>query len=177
MDDSLLDACSRLTGSLQRIYPLVKTSGILAGFALIGASLLALKNRQAANRPVLPALAGMACGVLLASVGSFVDALTMAVFRENAPDGISSVSLPSLGGLEHMVGVAVAIVMVVGAYQVVKGLVLMREAAEGSRTFWPGLTHVLGGVLCINIQTFMTALGATFGGTLQDVISTIFSLS
>ena len=60
--------------------------------------------------------------------------------------------------------------MLVGAYQVVKGLVLLKEAAFGSRTFWPATTHILGGVLCLNIKTFMLTLGSTVGGTLESTV-------
>ena len=54
--------------------------------------------------------------------------------------------------------------------QLIERDVLLKEAALGARTFWPATTHVLGGVLCLNIKTFMLALGSTVGGTLESTV-------
>ena len=170
MESDFLQACANIAQSLQPFYPLVRTTSVLAGFAIMGLSLAGLKRAGERPKPALPQLAAFLVGALLASITSVVDALTMSIFAQSAPTDMSSVSVGSVGGLEPMVRLAITIVMLVGAYQVVKGLVMLKEAAFGARTFWPATTHILGGVLCLNINTFMLTLGATVGGTLDSTV-------
>ncbi len=170
MESDFLEACANMAQNLQPFYPLVRVTSVLAGFALMGLALAGLKRAGDEHRAALPQLAVFLVGALLASLTSVVDALTLSVFAQSAPTDMSSVSVGSLGGLEPMIRLAVTIVMLVGAYQVVKGLVLLKEAALGARTFWPATTHILGGVLCLNIRTFMLALGSTVGGTLESSV-------
>lgn len=172
-DSDLLAACARLAGEVQRFYPLIQATAVLAGFAVVGASLVGLHRRSQDRRPVGPALAGLVVGCLLASFTAVVDALTMSLFASSAPHDLSTVQTGSAAGLEEMVGLALTIVMVVGAYQVVRGLVMLKEAAEGARVFWPAVTHIVGGILCLNIRTFLLALGTTFGGSLAEVLNTL----
>ncbi len=47
------------------------------------------------------------------------------------------------------------------------------RAAFGGSSFWQGTTHILGGVLCINIETFMRALGGTLGGPMAGLVETL----
>lgn len=171
MESDFLEACTSIAQSLQPFYPLVRATSVLAGFAIMGLALASLRRTgEYRHRAALPQLAAFLTGALLASFTSVVDALTMSVFAESAPSDMASVSVGSVGGLEPMIRLAVTIVMLVGAYQVVKGLVLLKEAALGARTFWPATTHILGGVLCLNIKTFMLALGSTVGGTLESTV-------
>ena len=173
MDSGLLAACSAIAESLQPFYPLVRVTSVLTGFLIMGMALAGMRRAPEERRSALPHLAALIIGALLASFTTVVDALTMSVFATSAPHDMSSVSVGSAGGLEPMVRLAVTIVMLVGAYQVVKGFIMLKEAAFGARNFWSATTHILGGVLCLNIRTFMLVLGSTVGGTLEDSIRTL----
>ena len=170
MASDLLEACENLAESLEPFYPLIRATSVLAGFCVLGLALLGLRRASEERRSVLPYLAALMIGGMLVSFTSVLDALTMSVFAESAPSGLSSVTVGSAGGLEAMVELAVIVVMLVGAYQIVKGLVMLKEAAFGGRNFWPAATHILGGVICFNIRTFMLVLGNTVGGTLDETI-------
>ncbi len=173
MDSDLLEACARLAESLNRVYPLVTTGSMAVGLALFGASLLSLRRAGEGGRPLFPAIAGLACGALLLSFTSLLDALSLSLFQASAPRDLSSVEVGSLGGLESLVRLALGLVMLVGAWQRAKGLVLLRASALGGNTFWPGLTHLFGGVLCLNVRAFMLALGGTMGGPFQELVQTL----
>ena len=75
------------------------------------------------------------------------------------------------GPYADMVRLALVIVMLVGFYQIAKGLVLLKRSAEGGDCFWRAVTHIAGGTLCVNIRQFMLVLGASAGGVLRDVVT------
>jgi len=60
---------------------------------------------------------------------------------------------------------ALSVVQMVGLIAFVRGLSIMKKAAEGSSqaTMPQGLTHLIGGVLAINIYQFLSIMDATFG--------------
>lgn len=173
MDAGFLEACARVAQSLQHFYPLIRTTGILCGLAMTGFALLYLYRSAGSGRSALPGLACLVTGAMLASFSSVLDALSMTVFQQSAPEDMATVQAGTLGGLENMVVLAVTIVMTVGAYQVLKGLILLKQSADGAHTFWPAVTHMAGGILCLNIRPFMQALGTTFGGSVQDVVTAL----
>ncbi len=102
-----------------------------------------------------------------------VDALSRTLFETSVPEGLASLPAQGAGGLEAMVSLAVTLIMLVGAWQVIKGGILLREAAEGGRSFWRAVTHITGGVLCLNIRAFVLALGSTLGGSLESTARTL----
>ena len=169
MESDLLAACARLASELQHFYPLIRTVSILAGFVFLGAALVQLKASGEERRSSWPGLCALLVAGLMLSLTTVMDALTMSLFRTSAPADLASVSVGSAGGLEPMIRLAVTIVMVVGAYQIVKGLVMLRESASRAHVFWSAITHIVGGILCLNIRTFVLALGSTMGGSVEEV--------
>lgn len=166
--NDLLEACANLANSLQPYYTLFVIATGLMGFAFVGVSLFALRHRAEDKRPVGGALTGVLVGAMLLSFKGIVDMVSVSMFNASAPSSLSV----SVGGgdMEPMIRLAVIIVMMVGLFQVIKGLVLLKHSAEGNPKFWSAITHIFGGVLCVNIKTFMTMLGNTIGGPLQSTI-------
>ena len=169
MESDLLEACARLASELQHFYPLIRTVSILAGLVFLGAALVSLKSSGEERKSPLPGLGALLVAGLLLSFTTVLDAFTMSLFRTSAPADLASVSVGSAGGFEPMIRLAVTIVMVVGAYQVVKGLIMLKESASRTHVFWPAMTHIVGGILCLNIRTFVLALGSTMGGSVEEV--------
>lgn len=173
MESGFLEACASVAASLQHFYPLIKAASVLSGLTVTGFSLLWLYRSAEEHRRVLPGLAGLVVGAMLTSFTGVLDALTMTIFQESAPEDLATVQAASAGGLENMVVLALTIVMVVGLYQVLKGLIMLKQSAEGAHTFWSAATHITGGILCLNIRSFMLALGATLGGSVEEVVSAL----
>ena len=66
----------------------------------------------------------------------------------------------------HLKGGVIAVVQVIGYISLVKGLVILSKSAEqGSQqdTFSKGITHVIGGILAINIVGTIGAISSTLG--------------
>ena len=172
MHADLLEACTRLADALQGWYGLVAGGCALVGFGMAGCSLLALRRHAEERRPLGGPLAGIVLGSLLMSFKAFLDAVSLTLFQASAPSALAAGHAGG-GALEPLVRLAVTLVMLVGLYQCAKGRVLLKRAAFGGSSFWQGTTHILGGVLCINIETFMRALGGTLGGPMAGLVETL----
>ena len=172
MHEDLLEACTRLADALQGWYGLVAAGCALAGFGMAAFSLLALRRHAEERRPLGAPIAGVVLGSLLMSFKAFLDAVSLTLFRSSAPAALSAGQAGG-GPLEPMVRLAVAVVMLVGLYQCAKGLVLWKRAAEGRGFFWQGAAHILGGTLCVNVETFMRALGGTLGGPASSLVEAL----
>ena len=61
--------------------------------------------------------------------------LTESLFNASAPEGLATVETGP-GPYADMVRLALVIVMLVGFYQIAKGLVLLKRSAEGGDCFW-----------------------------------------
>ncbi len=169
--NDLLEACGNLANDLADWYGLIHISCLILGIAVMGLSLFSIYRRTEDRRSPGAAIGGVFVGALMLSFTSFVDMVSISMFNDSAPHGLSTNDIKVAGGeLEPMIRLAVIVVMLVGMFQVVKGLVMLKQNAEGAARFWPAVTHILGGVLCINIKTFMLTLGNTIGGPLQETI-------
>jgi hypothetical protein len=113
-------------------------------------------------------------GTLLVAVGDSFDAVTDAIF------GTTGVTVPvtswtmvsnltnngvAQGHIQSAIMAALTVVQMVGIIAFIRGLIIMKKAAEGSgqATMPQGLTHIIGGVLAINIYQFLEAVQWTFG--------------
>ena len=156
--------CARLAGELASFYDLITACAALTGFGMLCASLLRLRSAGREGRSAAGPAAGIAAGSLLLSFRAVTDMLTESLFNASAPEGLA-------GPYADMVRLALVIVMLVGFYQIAKGLVLLKRSAEGGDCFWRAVTHIAGGTLCVNIRQFMLVLGASAGGVLRDVVT------
>ena len=142
----------------------------LTGFGMLCASLLRLRSAGREGRSAAGPAAGIAAGSLLLSFRAVTDMLTESLFNASAPEGLATVETGP-GPYADMVRLALVIVMLVGFYQIAKGLVLLKRSAEGGDCFWRAVTHIAGGTLCVNIRQFMLVLGSSAGGVLRDVVT------
>jgi len=170
MTDDLMAVCARLAADLAPFYDVIAAVSVLTGFGMIGAALLRLRLAGREGRSPHAALAGLFAGALLVSFRTAVDMLTGSLFASSAPEGLATVETGG-GPLADMIRLALVVVMLVGFYQTARGFVLLKRAADGGDCFWRAVTHIAGGVVCINIRQFMLALGQTAGGVLNDAVT------
>ncbi|OGT47749.1 MAG: hypothetical protein A3E83_04920 [Gammaproteobacteria bacterium RIFCSPHIGHO2_12_FULL_41_20] len=72
----------------------------------------------------------------------------------------------STGQWNSFVSACFLIVQLIGTISFIRGLVILsRLGGHGGQpeTFSKGMTHVIGGILCINIYQFVQVIAATFG--------------
>ena len=116
-------------------------------------------------------------GALLMALGDNLDMMLGSLF---ASTSISGGSVISWGGLSTLAGgvssqfttavnAALTFVQLIGCIAFVRGWLIMKKVVEGGHgnvTLAQGITHILGGVLAINIGGFLLLMDTTFGTNL-----------
>lgn len=66
---------------------------------------------------------------------------------------------------QQVINICYAVVQFIGVVAFIRGLVMLSHSAGGHHqsSFAKGLTHVIGGIFCININQFVQTILATFG--------------
>ncbi|MCW3782616.1 hypothetical protein [Defluviimonas salinarum] len=106
-------------------------------------------------------------GVCFIALPGLVESLTQTIFGQSdrpAPESIFSYAPSTIGlldadspGRTMIVGI-VTIIQFVGLVAVMRGLFLLNQSAQGSggpKTFGPGLTFVIAGVMAVNFPLFV----------------------
>jgi len=113
-------------------------------------------------------LINMLFGAILMTIGSNMYTITNSVFGPSPLPPGSVIQWSSLGDVSPEFALAVQaalqFVQIIGAIAFVRGWMILKKVAEGNgqTTLAQGLTHILGGVLAINIFYFLTILDTTF---------------
>jgi len=113
-------------------------------------------------------------GILLISFPSVLNMFSESLFGHEA-ELLSSV--PNKGGnsIDVYVTFAVTLVVIVGIYCVIKGLIKLKQSGDGKAdAFWSGMTHIFGGIICCNISSFAKIIGQSTQGVVQDLINKLF---
>ena len=97
-----------------------------------------------------------------------MDSLSMTVFNQSSEQALSY-SPPSSPGSIY-IQFAVSSIGVIG---IARGLCLIRDTPNQSMNLSRGLVHLFGGILAVNLVTFLRGLGATVGGDVQTYIANI----
>jgi len=109
--------------------------------------------------------------VLLLNLPTFMDSLSMTVFNQSSEQSLSYTP-PSNPGSIYL-QFAVYGIMTVGVIGIVRGISLLRDAPNQAMHMSRGIIHFWGGILAVNIVTFLRGIGATVGGDVQSYISKI----
>lgn len=111
-------------------------------------------------------------GAVFMAIGQSLDTMLLSVFGTQTIQHFSDLSwtsIDSLGGnttqFKTAIKAALTFFQLVGFISFVRGFNVLRNAVEGKgqATVGQGLTHIIGGVLAINIYTFMQIMDTTFG--------------
>ncbi len=114
-------------------------------------------------------LINMLFGALLLAIGSNMATVTNAVFGGGAVAPGSVIQWATLSSVSPQFANAVTaclqFVQIIGAIAFVRGWLILKKVAEGNgqTSLAQGLTHIVGGVLAINIFIFLPIMDSTFG--------------
>jgi hypothetical protein len=126
-------------------------------------------------------LTNIGFGALLFTIGDNLNIIVNSVFGIGS--GISTSSVITWSGLNTLVGgsgvstqfttavnAALTFIQLIGCIAFVRGWLIMKKVVEGgsNASLGQGLTHVLGGVLAINIFQFLVVMDQTFGTNLLN---------
>lgn len=157
------------------IVPITYISYVV-GMVLLGAGIMSLRRYGddrgggAGAKPFLT----IVIGVTLLSIGTAVAMFSESVFGSGTKDLLSQVPSGS-GVIDGYIRFAVTLVIVVGFYCVIKGLLKLKNTGEGrDDQFWSGCTHIAGGLICCNIVTFAKMVGSAAGGVVQELVTKLF---
>lgn len=142
---------------------------------LIGLAFAVLSLTQAVNQRHRHGRSGAAltflAAVLLLNLPSLMDSLSMTIFNQSSEQTLSY-SPPSSPGSVY-IQFAVYAIMTVGVIGIIRGVCLLRDSAGQPGNFSRGIVHMVGGIIAVNLITFLRGIGATIGGDVQSYISTI----
>ena len=169
----MLDNLTQTLGTLDDTFYVVSA---ISGLSLIGISLIKLKTCSTQhNANVFPHLLTLLFGTLLFGLKTFIDAASLSLFEQEAAlsHELNQIAVDSI--FKPYLRFAITVTVLLGIYSAIKGLMRLRQASLGQETcFWQGLTHLLGGIACINIVTLARLIGQTTGGAVQSLISKLF---
>ena len=149
---------------LQQWWPVIIRLAYLIGIVFAVVSLVqAVSRKQRFNRST--AVWSFICAVLLLNLPALMDSLSMTVFNQSSEQALSY-SPPSSPG-------SIYIQFAVYAIGIARGLCLIRDTPNQSMNLSRGLVHLFGGILAVNLVTFLRGLGATVGGDVQTYIANI----
>lgn len=155
---------------LQQWWPVLVRLAYLVGVAFAVVSLgQAISHKHRFNRST--AVWTFVCAVLLLNLPALMDSLSMTVFNQSSEQSLSY-SPPSSPG-EVYIQFAVYAIATVGLIGIARGLCLMRDTPNQPMNLSRGLVHLFGGILAVNLVTFLRGIGATIGGDVQTYIANI----
>ena len=175
-----------ITNELRVIWPLIMTLTAFIGFVFVVASVFLAINSQY-TMMMRSALAGLPnktslilffSGILLLHVPGFLFHVSDTVFKNSALSILSYQTLNTgvnrTGSLGVYLDFFVAVVMTVGLFSMLKGLIGYAIQGGSAQALGPTLAHIGVGSICANINLFMPHLGETFGGAFQSNIDKFF---
>lgn len=155
---------------LQQWWPVIIRLVYLIGVGFAVVSLTqAVSRKQRFNRST--AVWAFVCAVLLLNLPALMDSLSMTVFNQSSEQTLSY-SPPSSPGAVYIQFAAYGIATV-GLIGIARGLCLMRDTPNQAMNFSRGLVHLFGGIIAVNLVTFLRGIGATLGGDVQTYIANI----
>ena len=155
---------------IQQWWPVLIRLAYLIGVAFAVISMIAaVSQKQRFNRSV--AVWTFCCAVLLLNLPTLMDSLAMTVFNQSSEQTLSY-SPPSSPGAVY-IQFAVYAIATIGIIGIVRGLCLLRDTPNQNANVGRAIVHLFGGILAINLVTFLRGIGATIGGDVQAYITTI----
>ena len=155
---------------LQQWWPVIIVLAYLVGIGFAMVSLAqSISHRQRFNRSI--AVWTLWAAVLLLNIPAFMDSLSMTVFNQTSEQALSY-SPPSSPGAIY-IQFAVYGIATVGVIGIIRGLCLLRDTPNQAMNFSRCIVHLFGGIIAVNLVTFLRGIGATLGGDVQTTIAKI----
>ena len=155
---------------LQQWWPVLIRLAYLVGMAFAVMSFAqAISQKHRFNRST--AVWSLWCAVLLLNLPALMDSLSMTVFNQSSEQALSY-SPPASPGSVY-IQFAVYAIATVGVIGIARGICLLRDTPNQSMNFSRGLVHLFGGIIAVNLVTFLRGIGSTIGGDVQTYIARI----
>lgn len=168
---SLQSMLVNLSEQIPQLMQMVTAIGYVLGMYMIIVAVIKFKHfgesRTMSSREhsIIQPIIYLTVGALLLYFPTSVQVGMSTFWTEPNPYGYSE----TIGEWQQFLDVCFLIIQFVGTIAFIKGLVILSHMAEGSSqgSFGRGLTHIIGGIFCINIYQFVQVIFATFGIQVQ----------
>ncbi|MGE3622362.1 MAG: hypothetical protein AB7H77_00625 [Bdellovibrionales bacterium] len=177
LDVLMTNLVGNITGPL---ISLVSVAAFVMGvlFIVVGLNKASKYGTDPRAHGITNILAYLIIGGLLIAVGQTLDTVMGSLFGIGVADTVDYqtnvgtvlgwVAVQALGGNANFaiaVAAALTFIQLIGILAFVRGLYIVKNSLEGSgqATMAQGFTHIVGGVLAINIYLFLEMMDATFG--------------
>ena len=155
---------------LQQWWPVLITLSYLVGVAFVIVSgVQAISQKQRFNRST--AVWTFWAAVLLLNLPTLMDSLSMTVFNQSSEQALSYTPPSSPGSV--YIQFAVYGIATVGVIGIARGICLLRDTPNQAMNLSRGIVHLFGGIIAVNLVTFLRGIGATIGGDVQSYIAKI----
>ena len=155
---------------IQQWWPVIRILAYLVGVSFAVLSMVqAICHKHRFNRSI--AAWTFVSAVLLLNLPAFMDSLSMTVFNQSSEQSLSYAPPSSPGSV--YIQFAVYAIGIVGIIGIARGLCLLRDTPNQAMNFSRGIVHLFGGILAVNLVTFLRGIGATVGGDVQSYIAKI----
>ena len=155
---------------LQQWWPVVIVLAYLVGLCFAMVSLAqSVGHKHRLNRSA--AVWSLWAAVLLLNIPALMDSLAMTVFNQTSEQTLSY-SPPASPGSVY-IQFAVYGIATVGVIGIIRGLCLLRDTPNQSMNLSRCIVHLFGGIIAVNLVTFLRGIGATLGGDVQTTIAKI----
>lgn len=163
------DMLNRITSQFPAITRLVTAFAYVAGTFFIFSSLLKMKRlgemrtMMMQERSVAGPLIYLFVGAALLYLPSAVQMGMTSFWSEPNPYGY----IEDKGGLDGVISACFMAVQLFGIIAFIRGLLILSHLANqgggGQQSASRGMTHIIGGIFCINIYQFVKVIFATIG--------------
>ncbi len=168
------DLVSRATALIPFFASLIEYCIMLIGLIVFSGSLVSLAKLYAPNSRSsgLSVSLGLVFGAAMINIGYSADIISNSIFMSVSSTGFSYTPKSSgpLGEYSTFVMYAMALL---GLYGLGRGLYQLSKVAEEKKGLASGITHVVGGILCLNLDLLLNAAGSSMGGVVQSVVNVI----
>lgn len=178
---SITEMLTNLQSALSNWWTPMMVIFYLVGFFVVMGSIVALvkssKGGHSGQGGYSFSVVGIIIGSIIASLPTWLNTLSYTLF--NQPSSSSLVDVGKFAGSGNGPEVAAAlavffgVVQLVGLYGSVKGLLLFRDSFENREKRGPAFTHIIGGIIALNLPTFLSMIGVSIGGTVGSTIGHI----
>lgn len=167
MTADLVSMFASFSSSYGAIYSLMMNFCIVAGFTtfLFGLNRMRMvdsSSRQHDSGPVA-GLWGVGIGAGLIYLPSLFDSVTATLFNASS----SEFGYASFTATSDPMGPIRGFLKLFGLYAFIRGMYIAKEVGQGDRnkSFSSAITHIVSGMLLVNLKMTLTVISATFGVT------------
>lgn len=167
---------STLLSNMSSLVRIIQVLGVVSGglLVIVGLYRLGLHSLRP-DYSIGSAVMRCIFGALLVSLMPTLNLLSQSLLQVNAPTSVLSYTAsPSSGEYSRFIELGVVAIQVVGYYAFVRGLWMFAHAVDDRDMVGPALVHLVAGVVCINIVTFLGLIGASIGTAAKSTITTLF---